>query len=440
MHWQLVISFTEILEFNIYLIIKLFSTMKQFYQIALVVVLTITASFAHANFLLDNDSVSMGASYANDVFYSFENGDISSVERTNWDIGFYTLTWSAGIIINDGNAVELKLYPLADTSGWETIDTTGLSTWPFLNNSTEDWEEGAFNRSATGHPDYGWGVYNTVNHNVIGDSIYILKTGDGLYKKLWIESKMSSDNIYHIRYANLDGSDEIEMELNCNDYLNKNFVYYSFSEETILDREPNNDSWDILFTKYNVILENGSPYIVTGVLNNIDVSGNRFDMVGHDYSDWSAMTMDTARETVGYDWKSFDFATGWMVFDSVVFFVMDINGNVNKLRFTGFEGMSSGKIFFEKSLASPASVFNISYDAELLLFPNPASDFIQVDLPTEINWEMLTITDLSGKLIYTHDGSLNGVVTIPVEKLNPGVYLVTTKSAEKIAVQKLIIQ
>ncbi len=414
--------------------------MKQFYQFALVMIFTITTCFTNANVLLETDSVSMGFGYANDVYYSFENGEIQSVERTNWDIGFYTLTWSAGIIINDGNAVELKLYPLADTSGWETIDTTGLFTWPKLYNSTDDWEEGAFNRYATGHPDYGWGVYNTVNHNVVGDSLYILKTGDGLYKKLWIESKMSSNNIYHFRYANLDGSDEISMELNCNDYIDKNFVYYSVSEGAILDREPNSDTWDILFTKYNVILEEGSPYIVTGVLNNIDVSGNRFDMVGPDFSEWYSMPMDTMRESVGWDWKSFDFLTGWMVYDSIAFFVMDINGNVNKLSFTGFEGMSSGKIIFEKSLDSPAIVSSISNNAEFLLYPNPASDFIQVDLPAEIDWEMLTISDLSGKVIYTHEVNLNGIITISTEKLNTGVYLVTTKSSKNISVQKLIIQ
>ena len=82
----------------------------------------------------------------------------------------------------------------------------------------------------------------------------------------------------------------------------------------------------------------------------------------------------------------------------------------------------------------------LAIDNSVLVYPNPATDFIQVDLYGELNWEMLTITDLSGKLIYSQEVNLKGVVTIPVDKLNSGVYLVTTTTGQNIAVQKLIIQ
>ncbi len=44
-----------------------------------------------------------------------------------------------------------------------TIDTSGLSTWPVLYNSTDEWEEGAFNTHSYGSFDYGWGVYNIIS-------------------------------------------------------------------------------------------------------------------------------------------------------------------------------------------------------------------------------------------------------------------------------------
>ena len=53
---------------------------------------------------------------------------------------------------------------------------------------------------------------------------------------------------------------------------------------------------------------------------------------------------------------------------------------------------------------------------------------------------MLSITDLSGKVIYSQEVDLNNVITLPLDNLNSGVYLVTTKSEQNIAVQKLIIQ
>jgi len=83
---------------------------------------------------------------------------------------------------------QLYCYPTGDTSDWESVDTVGMNSWKVLYNSPENWEDGAFNRNATGHPDYGWGVYNTVTHNVTGDSIYVIKVGNEL-KKLWIIKK-----------------------------------------------------------------------------------------------------------------------------------------------------------------------------------------------------------------------------------------------------------
>lgn len=411
--------------------------MKQFYQMTLVIVLTITANFALANFQMENDSVSMGAGYANDIYYSLENGQISSVERTNWDIGFYTSPWSAGIITNGANGIDL--YTVTDTSGWNSIDTSGMASWTALYNSADEWEDGAFNRNALGHPDYGWGVYNTITHNVVGDSIYLVKYSDGSIKKLWIEEKVSMANTFYFKYADLDGNNEVEEVLEVNDYTDKNFVYYSMKTEEVLNREPDKDSWDILFTKYMGI-NNDVPYPVTGVLNNVDVPANSFYPVAPDYDKWTAAPMDSTKSPVGYDWKSFDFATGWMVNDSTVFFVIDLNGNVNKLIFTGFEGMSSGKIYFEKSLTSPASVSVINNDAQFMLYPNPASDFIQIDLSGDIKWESLTISDLSGKVIFSQESGLNGIISLSTDNLNSGVYLVTTKSVQNIAIQKLIIQ
>lgn len=420
--------------------------MKQFYQITLVIVFAITANFANANFLLEaeQDSVSLGSGYANDVYYSFENGAVHSVERTNWEIGFYTLTWSAGVIINGGNGVELYLYPTADTSAWGTIDTTGLSSsWPILYNSTMDWEEGAFNRHSSGHPDYGWGVYNGITHDVVGDSIYIIKymVGDVTnFKKFWITKKISIQNTYYFKYANLDGSDEVSQVLNCNDYADKNFVYYSLQNGEVLDREPDSDSWDILFTKYMGMLEGGVPYAVTGALNNVDIPANRFDEVGPDFEDYASAPMDSTKTPIGHDWKYFDMGTfSYVVEDSIAFFASDFQKDVYKLVFSVFD-YTVGKIVFTKSKVHTSGFGELTSENSILIYPNPATDFVQVDLSSEINWEMLTIIDLSGKVVYSQDANLNGVITLPIDNLNSGVYLVTTKSAQNISVQKLIIQ
>ncbi len=388
---------------------------------------------------MEDDSVTMGNGYANDIYYSFENGEVTSVVRTNWDIGFYTSTWSAGIIINDGTGMELYLYPKADTSGWSSVDTTGLSTWSVLYNSTEDWEIGAFNRNELGHPDYGWGVYNTITHDVVGDSIYIMKWPNNVYKKFQVIKKVSTQNTYYFRYANLDGTDEVNEVIDCSSYTAKNFVYYSLTNQEVLDREPVSDSWDILFTKYNTILEDGSPYLVVGLLSNINVSSNRFDPVDESYNNWSALPMDSSRASIGYDWKAYSFTSGWEVYDSTVFFVNGLDGNVYKLLFTGFEGTSSGKIVFEKSLASPAGISVVNEDPVFLIYPNPASDIVSIQRLNASEDQTFRITDLNGKEVF--EGNLfDGKSTVNISRFNSGLYFIFIGNGSETSVHKLLIK
>lgn len=142
--------------------------------------------------------VSVGAGYANEVFFSLKNGVVKTTPRNSWDIAFYAKAVSAGIITNSGAGVELFSYPKAANVGWDSFDTTGMISWVPLYNDVSDWEEGAFNRNALGHPDYGWGVYNMVSHNVFGDSLFLIKTVDGLYRKLnIIKENFCREYLYH---------------------------------------------------------------------------------------------------------------------------------------------------------------------------------------------------------------------------------------------------
>ena len=160
----------------------------------------------NAQVVLKNDSVTMGQLYANEIYYSLKNGEVYSYARNSWDIAFRAKIMSSSIITNDGTSVVLWSYPKSDTSGWATVDTSGLNNWTKMFNDPTDWENGAFSRNAQGHPDYGWGKYNDQTHDIVGDSIFIIKLRDGSFRKLWITRKNSINNIYYFRFANLDGS------------------------------------------------------------------------------------------------------------------------------------------------------------------------------------------------------------------------------------------
>jgi hypothetical protein len=372
------------------------------------------------------ETVTMGPSYAQDVYYSMKDGEVQRVDRENWDIAFHTAIFSAAIITNGAAGVELYNYPKSDTSGWNSIDTTGLATWIPMYNSPDDWENGAFNRFSLDDFDYGWGKYNMINHNVVGDSIYIMKIGEEIFRKLWIVKKESVLNTYYFRYANIDGTNEKTIMLDCNPYASKNFVYYSIVDESVLDREPSNDSWDILFTRYMGLVQN-TPYPVAGVLNNINVAANKFTEVGPDFDSWTSMPMDTAKSPVGYDWKEFSFGPppGYVVGDSLAYFVQTIGGDVYKLVFTAFDYLNGSFEFNKQMISSLGMEDPVAKPMDISIYPNPAKDFININIQDH-NVERIDfkIFDLSGRAIQNGqlDFSAGGSTRLELPGLKPGIY------------------
>jgi SprB repeat/HmuY protein len=290
-------------------------------------------------------SLSMGAGYANDVFFSLTTGVVKEEERANWDIGFYTNPQSSSIITNGGQGVVLYTYPNGAAADWATVDTAGLATWTPMYNNVADttWQNGAFDRNALGHPDYGWGVYSMTSHDVYGDSIFIIKVGDN-YKKLYIEAREAMTNSFVFKYADLDGYNEQNVTLACGDYIGKNFIYYSFTMNTFIDREPAKDSWDLVFTKY---YDESIPYIVTGVLTNNDVQVAELHDVDTETDDYSSAEFSKVISVIGSDWKEFDMGSmSYTILDNLVYFIKDRDGDYYKIVFTSFAGSSSGDATF----------------------------------------------------------------------------------------------
>ncbi len=295
-----------------------------------------------------NDSVTLGANYANEVYYSLASGVVQVSPRATWDIAFRTMKRSSSVIINDGAGVVLYSYPYSDTSGWaNVIDTSVVSGLRPMYNDPDNWENGAFSRYAKGHPDYGWGIYNDVTHNLAGDSIFIIKLRDKTFRKLWIVKKLSAQSTYVFRYAHLDGSDERTVTEVLSGLAGTDFSGYSLLTNERVAFEPAKTTWDLLFTKYMSVQQDGSPYLVTGVLSNDSVKSKRFRPVALTYSDYTPGTWDSTRSSVGWDWKKFDMNTyTYKMVDSTVYFVKQVKGDVYKLYFTGFSGTSTGVVRF----------------------------------------------------------------------------------------------
>jgi hypothetical protein len=398
---------------------------------------------ATAQTRLVNDTVIMSPGYANEVYYSMANGKGMIAPRDSWDIAFRTSLRSSSILINDGAGVTLWSYRKTDTTGWNSVDTTGLSAWTPMYNDPDDWENGAFSRHAGSFPDYGWGKYNEVTHDLLGDSIFIIRLRDASFRKIWIVRKRSVLDIYVFKYANLDGSNEQQFSLNLNPFIDRDFYGFSIETNIGVDFEPPKADWDILFTKYMSVQPDGTPYPVTGVLSNDGVKSKAFHHTSPDYIQWWVNPWDSLRSSIGYDWKSFDMNTfTYKVEDSLVYFVRSLQGDVYKLIFTKFEGSATGVIVFEKEKISNVGINNPkAQDGEISIYPNPAREFINVTLlnPSAED-QTITLRDLTGSLLYTVKlPASQQKTTIDVSHLASGVYFITAGTVSGSGCKKLVI-
>ena len=78
---------------------------------------------------------------------------------------------------------------------------------------------------------------------------------------------------------------------------------------------------------------------------------------------------------------------------------------------------------------------NINPLESIKIYPNPAKDYLNIELPKEVKNFKLEITDLAGRTILNHDNQTK----INVSGLINGTYLCTIKANDKTAVRKIII-
>jgi hypothetical protein len=394
------------------------------------------------------ETVSMNASYSDENYYTLDNDNKVTAVRSDWDLAFASDGVGGGtstVRINGGMGTELYKYS-NNISDWATVDTTGFS-WSTnqLVNSDTSWTTGAFeNTTPASGFDLGWGTYNMITHIVEGDKIFILKLANGDYKKLIINSLISG--IYSFQYDNLDGSSLVNTTIDKSSYAGKNFGYYSIQNTQEIDREPVSDTWDLVFTKYVTDLGGGTYYPVTGVLSNNGITVaqvnnvgdvNNITHLGHNY--------ETKINTIGYDWKSYSFSTNsYVITDSLVYFIELPNDDIYKVIFTDFGGSANGDFIFTKEKVFSVGVEEKLIESEILnIYPNPATESVNVTFVNAKEGSKLSLYDLAGKELIIKNIISNSGLTqqeINISHLSKGTYILMLTSDNSRKTQKIIIQ
>jgi hypothetical protein len=398
------------------------------------------------------DTISMEPGRTHDVFYSLSTGNETSVIRSNWDIEFSTAVMDVTIRTNGANGVKLYTYPNAGLDGWNNMDTTGLHTWPEMYNSDTDWENGAFNKNTSGGLDFGWGVYNTVSHKIVGDSIFVMQLPDMSYKQVWIVLKdptVAGQNKYTFKYANLDGSDEHEVVVALNDWSTKNFIGYSFADNDFVDREPASKDWDLEFTKYITFYGGQAWYPVTGILQNYNVQVAAFTSVDTTFVDYEISAFDSANiSTIGNNWYALQggMPPTYVLVDSLVYFVSDQESSIWKVVFEYYES-NLGEIGFKKMLLEDhASISELDgvTTGNIAIQPNPVKDVAQLLFNADENGTAsISVFSMTGAKVFeqgiNYSRGLNNH-QVNVSGLPEGVYVVMLKAGDTILKNKMVKQ
>ena len=419
-------------------------------------------SFTHAQ--TQRKTVSMGAGYTQNVWYNLETGVETKGTATGWDLSISVRGFEAAIFTSPFDTLYRSVNSIANYATVSAADTLPKTASRQLFNSDTSWTLGSINATTAGVFDYGWGAYNQVTNNVVGDSAYIIKLANGTWKKFYIE-KLAFDTSYFIKYANLDGTNPQTVEVNKKSYIGKNFVYLNMTTNAILDIEPKSSDWHLTFQRYHSTAFNPAtgkpePFVVSGVLSNTllsitrgvpGYSGsyvtkiNRTDTASNNFSTGKFVT---SMGQIGGDWKYYDYQNfRYIMSDTTSYFIKIPNGKVFKLIFKDFGGAANGNFVFSSLHIAGTSVKDPTDGvAALAINPNPATDGqIQVifDLGKNIQQADFQLFDLVGKHIFTKKLSrTEGVqtMTLPFLGLTSGVYIARINVNGHALIQKVVVQ
>lgn len=396
------------------------------------------------------DSVTLGAAYAGRAYYSLGTMNDTIIPNNDWDIAVASnQLYTVSVRINAGKGVELYKFS-GDTTSWASLDTAGLQggvTWIRCHDSDTSFEPSAFEAGATGHPNYGWGVYNSITHDVVGEKLFVIRLyGGSGWKKVWIKNFNSVANSMTFRTADLDNNNDTTFTVFKN--TNKNYTQVTLSTSNILDREPAKGSYDLIFDQYEANV--GTYYPVAGVRSNEGVKVTQAnDIIPSDaYSIWYSTYYPAATNMteIGHDWKTF--AGSWTIEDSTSYFVEDLQGDIYQVWFTGFVGSGMGKYVFNVRQAGWVSVENENNTiANFNVYPNPVADAFNVayTIDNEFNTATFTLMDIHGKIIYTELlGNNFGFNTLMLDAktmhLTSGIYIAKLQIGNASSTLKFIVQ
>ncbi len=286
-----------------------------------------------------------GATYGNKVFIDLSANTQTPVQRTKWDLGFYTGSDDFRVILNSSTAMMAKQIDKNDLNAVTAADTAGFSTDVIFNQSEPQ-------TSALKYIDYPSGdltktAVAAISATASDNKVYIINRGKGIgspapdrgWKKVRVIRNASGG--YTLQHADIAATSFTTVEIaKDDDYF---FKYISF-ESGAVDIEPQEDKWDIAWTYFSNVTDFGGgevPYLFQDfILLNRNVEAVKVLNTTKTYEafgegDIASLTLSNIQTTIGSDWRSGGGpSSSPAVRNDRFYIVKDEDDNYYKLRFT----------------------------------------------------------------------------------------------------------
>lgn len=283
-----------------------------------------------------------GATYGNKVFFDLSGNSQTAVNRTKWDLGFYTGSDDWRVILNSSSAMMAKEINKNDLASVTAADTVGFSSQVYFAQipSTAslpyiDYPNGDLSRTAIA------GISATATDN----KVYIINRGTGVgnpapargWKKVRIIRNANGG--YTLQHADIAATTFTSIDVPKDaTYF---FKYISF-ENGAVDVEPAAKKWDLAWTYFSFTTNFGGevPYLFQDViLQNRNVQAVMVTTATKSYesfgdADLNSLTLSSVQTTIGSTWRSGGGPNSAPIVSSDRFYVIkDGDNNYYKVRF-----------------------------------------------------------------------------------------------------------
>jgi hypothetical protein len=286
-----------------------------------------------------------GVNYPNKVFIDLSANRQTAVNRSTWDIGFYTGSDDFRVILNSSSAMMAKQINKNDLNAVSAADTIGFST------------EVAFSQAAPttaslAYVDYPSGdltrtAIASIAATAADNKVYIVNRGTGVgnpapargWKKIRVIRNASGG--YTLQHADIAATSFSTIDISKEDV--SFFKYVSF-ESGAVAVEPAKKKWDIAWTYFSNITNFGTgevPYLFQDIiLMNRNVAVAKVMVTAKTFGDFgeadiAGQTFLTTQNAIASDWRS---GGGPGVSPAVrldrYYIIKDGDNNYYKIRFT----------------------------------------------------------------------------------------------------------